>query len=130
VLILESQALNFLLEIENASELAHAVDKLIKDSKLRADLGAGAAEMAARHRGATRKAVTGILTWQDLAVPRVVPGAWTRPLLWLLSRIWIVATEGKRGKDTLLSRHLNTPVISVGGISMGGAGSWALPGPK
>ncbi len=34
----------------------------------------------------------------------------------------MVATEGKRRKDSLLSRHLNTPVISVGGISMGGAG--------
>ena len=111
-----------MLEIADASELAGAVNTLMVDAKLREDLGAGAAEMAARHRGATQKAVTEILKWQDLAVPRVVPGAWTRPLLWLLSRFWIVMSEGKRRKDTALSRHLKTPVISVGGISMGGAG--------
>jgi len=111
-----------MLEIADASELAGAVQKLIEDPRLRDDLGAGASEVAARHRGATKKAVTEILKWQDLAVPRAIPGAWSRPLLWLLSRLWIAVTEGKRRGDTALARRLTTPVISIGGISMGGAG--------
>jgi 3-deoxy-D-manno-octulosonic-acid transferase len=111
-----------MLEIGDASELAGAVEQLIADSKLRQDLGDGAAELAARHRGATHKAVAEILKWQDLAVPRIVPRAWSRPLLWFLSEVWMVATEAKRRRDTAWTRHLNTPVISIGGIGMGGAG--------
>jgi len=111
-----------MLEIEDASELAPAIEKLIGDQGLRDDLIAGATELIAKHRGATKKAVTEILKWQDLAVPCTIPGAWTRPLLWALSRIWIAVTEGKHLKDTLRARRLSTPVISVGGIGMGGAG--------
>jgi 3-deoxy-D-manno-octulosonic-acid transferase len=111
-----------MLEIEDASELAPAIEKLIQDSGLREDLIAGATELITKHRGATKKAVTEILKWQDLAVPCAIPGAWTRPLLWTLSKIWTAASEGKHLKDTLRARRLNTPVISVGGIGMGGAG--------
>lgn len=111
-----------MLEIAGAQELPGAVEKLIADKSLREHLGAGAAELASRHRGATQKAVAEILKWQDLAVPRTIPPALTRPLLWLLSRIWIVGVEGRRFKDTLRARRMNTPVISVGGIGMGGAG--------
>ncbi len=111
-----------MLEIADASELAMAIEKLIGDARLREDLSAGASELIAKHRGVTKKAVAEILKWQDLAVPRTIPGAWTRPLLWLLAKIWTVAVEGKRLKDTVQARRLKTPVISVGGIGMGGAG--------
>ena len=111
-----------LLEIAGAGELAAVVEKLIVNRRLREDLGAGASQVAARHRGATKKAVTEIFKWQDLAVPCVVRRAWTRPLLWLLSKLWIAGSEAKRRRDTLFARRLHTPVISVGGISMGGAG--------
>jgi tetraacyldisaccharide 4'-kinase len=111
-----------MLEIGDESELAPAIQKLIEDAKLREDLGAGASSLIAKHRGATKKAVTEILRWQDLAVPRAIPGAWSRPLLWLLAKFWTAAAEGKRLKESALARHLKTPVISVGGIGMGGAG--------
>ena len=111
-----------MLEIADASELAPAIEKLIGDPRLREDLSAGASQLIAKHRGATKKAVTEILKWQDLAVPRSISGAWSRPLLWLLAKIWTAVTEGKRLKDSAQARRLNTPVISVGGIGMGGAG--------
>ncbi len=110
------------LEIGDESELAGAVEKLIEDARLREDLGAGAAELAARHRGATHKAVAETLKWQDLSVPRLVPRALTRPLLWPLSKLWIVVGEAKRLKETATARRLDTPVISIGGIGMGGSG--------
>ena len=111
-----------MLEISGADELAPAVDRLLSDSRLRQDLGAGGQELAGTHRGATQKAIAEILKWQDLAVPRILPRALTRPLLWALAQVWRAMTEAKRIKETALSRRLNTPVISIGGIGMGGSG--------
>jgi tetraacyldisaccharide 4'-kinase len=110
------------LEIGDESELPGAVEKLIQDVRLREDLGTGAAEVAARHRGATQKAVVEILKWQDQAVPRTIPRALTRPLLWPLAKLWTVMGEAKRLRDMAVVRRLDTPVISIGGIGMGGAG--------
>lgn len=110
------------LEISEASELAPAVAKLMEDPRLREDLGTGAAELAAEHRGATRKAVAEILKWQDLAVPVGSPRGWMRPLLWVLAELWTAGSVLKRRRDRLVARRLDTPVISVGNISMGGAG--------
>ena len=111
-----------LFEIGDPSQLAAAVDKLIRDPRLREDLGTGAAELAARHRGATRKAATEILKWQDLAIPRAVPLAPLRPLLWLIAALWTAGSRSKQRRDRRHAQHLGKPVISVGGISMGGSG--------
>jgi len=110
------------LEIGGPGELAPAVEKLLADDRLRQDLGAGAEQVAASHRGAAQKAVSEILKWQDLAVPRTLPRAWARPALWGLAQIWRAMTEAKRLKETALARRLSTPVISIGGIGMGGSG--------
>ena len=111
-----------MLEINGADELAPAVEKLIQDPRLREDLGTGAAELAAKRRGATRKAVAEILRWLDLAVPRAIPPGPVKPLLWLLAQIWTVASAWSQRRAAAHARRLDTPVVSVGGISMGGAG--------
>ncbi|HWY46523.1 MAG TPA: tetraacyldisaccharide 4'-kinase, partial [Bryobacteraceae bacterium] len=110
------------LEIANADELAPAVEKLIQDQRLAEDLGTGAAELAAKRRGVTRKAVAEILRWLDRAVPCAVPPGPAKPLLWLLAQIWSVASTWNQRRRQARARHLDTPVVSVGGISMGGAG--------
>ena len=110
------------LEIANADELAPAVEKLIQDQRLAEDLGTGAAELAAKRRGVTRKAVAEILRWLDRAVPCVVPPGPSKPLLWLLAQIWSLASTRNQRRRQARARHLDTPVVSVGGISMGGAG--------
>ena len=74
-----------------ADELGPAVSKLIEDSQLRDDLGAGAAQLAAKHGGATAKALDHILKWRDWSVPRSQPYGPMRPLLWSLSKIWAFA---------------------------------------
>lgn len=111
-----------LYEIASADELAGAVQTLLGDRQLRERLGSRAAELASRHRGVTRRAAAEILRWQDLVLPsghiRGVAG-W---FLWLLARIWSAAGKLKQRADIARAKRLETPVVSIGAISMGGAG--------
>jgi 3-deoxy-D-manno-octulosonic-acid transferase len=111
-----------MLEIADATSLAPAIEKLISDPTLREDLGAGAVELALKQRGATARAVAMILEWRDLAIPWRNRAGVAEPLLWLLSKLWIAVTRWKQRRDIVSARSLSTPVISIGGISMGGAG--------
>jgi 3-deoxy-D-manno-octulosonic-acid transferase len=110
------------LEIASPAELAGAIARLLHDPALCKNLGARAAALAASKRGATRKAVTEILRWQDLAVPswsRLSPARFLlAPLAWLWGAVSAFAQRRKMAH----ARRLDTPVISVGAISMGGAG--------
>jgi 3-deoxy-D-manno-octulosonic-acid transferase len=111
-----------MLEIGGADELAGAVVRLLDDPALRENLGARAAALAAGKRGATGQAVAEILRWQDLAVP-----AWSRLsparfLLWPLAWIWTAVGAFDQRRKMAHARRLDTPVVSVGAISMGGAG--------
>ena len=110
------------LEISSAEDLGPAIEKLIDDPRLREDLGAGASELAAKRRGATRKAVAEILRWLDLATPRAIPTGPLKPLLWLLSKLWTAGSRLRQFQNSRRARSLDTPVVSIGGISMGGAG--------
>jgi len=114
------------LEINEASELAGAVGQLIDQPQLREELGARAAELAAGKRGATQKAVAVILRQHDLAVPGWSHLSPARFLLWPFAKIWAVSSAQDLRRKTAASRRLSTPVISVGGISMGGAGKTPL----
>jgi 3-deoxy-D-manno-octulosonic-acid transferase len=110
------------LEIANAKELAGAVQSLIDNPELRGELGSRAAALAAGKRGATKKALSEILHWQDLAVPRWSQLSPARFLLWPLAGIWAAVSTRQQRRKMAHSRRLATPVVSIGGISMGGAG--------
>jgi tetraacyldisaccharide 4'-kinase len=53
-------------------------------------------------------------------LPRSMPWILCRPLLWILSLIWV--TGGRLKRVAATARSLDTPVISVGGLAMGGVG--------
>jgi 3-deoxy-D-manno-octulosonic-acid transferase len=110
------------LEISSAAELAGAVRELIDHPEERDALGARAAELAARHRGVTAAAAAEILKWHDQVVPSGKPRGMAMPLLWFLAQLWTVAGKIGQRRDVAHARRLQTPVVSVGGISMGGAG--------
>lgn len=118
----EFRAQRAFVEIAGPSELAAAIARLLDDPASGDILGSRAALLAAGKRGATRKAVAEILRWQDLAVPcwsRLSPARFLlAPLAWA----WSTVSAFEQRRKFAHARRLDTPVISIGGISMGGAG--------
>lgn len=110
------------IEIRNPADLAPALDRLLAEAELRREIGIRGAALAGQRKGVAAKAAVEILTLQDLSIP-----VWNRPgpstpILWLFSRLWIRAARGKQERDVAQALQLGSPVISVGGISMGGTG--------
>jgi tetraacyldisaccharide 4'-kinase len=103
-----------------SSELSAAVETLLHDPELRARLGRRAQELAEAEQGATARAIQEIQSQYRLAVPRYRPPAYLG--LWVLSRVWLLGGWLKRRYQLARRARLDTPVISVGGLTVGGAG--------
>jgi tetraacyldisaccharide 4'-kinase len=106
--------------IPTGAELAGAVAKLLDDGALRAELGLTAGELAESERGATARAVAEIDRYYWQAVPAFRPPAPLVALLWPLSRLWLLGGRWKRAWARPV--RLATPVISLGGLTVGGTG--------
>jgi len=110
------------VRIEGPDGLTPAVAALLGSVEQRRTLGERAAELAGKNTGVAARAAREILRAQDLAVP-----CWARPavtdlLLWPLAQCWKLGNFLKQRRAARRSRALDRPVISVGGISMGGTG--------
>lgn len=110
------------LEIRHSGELIGAVDRLLRERKTAEEIGRRARRLAEAERGATDRAFSVIRRQTDECVARLVPPPLVRLLLWPLSRLWGAGVSWKRKQARRRRRSLNTPVVSVGGIGMGGAG--------
>jgi tetraacyldisaccharide 4'-kinase len=108
------------VDIQEPGQLADAIATLLSDAGARESLGARAKALAEAERGATARALRVIAEKRWDFVPRALPWGPVRPLLWILSRLWIAGGYLKRRYT--VPRDLSTPVISVGGIGMGGVG--------
>ncbi len=118
----EFRAADAVLEIRGVSELASAMEGLLADAGLREELGGRAREAAEHRRGATEAVLGGVTRWIDEAVvapPKTLP---ERLLLWPLTALWAAGTAWRRRRQMHSARQLNTPVVSVGGLAMGGVG--------
>jgi tetraacyldisaccharide 4'-kinase len=106
-------------EIAAPVELARAVSDLLADDARRSELGRRAAALALARSGAADRAVAEIVQWHARGLVVPVPPWWRLPLVpaaWL----WRLGTAVDRRMATV--RRLGTPVVSVGGIAMGGVG--------
>jgi 3-deoxy-D-manno-octulosonic-acid transferase len=113
-----------LVRIGEAAELAPAVRALLENPKRRAEIGARAKDAADSERGATARAASEIARLYEASLPRFRP-----PLaaaLWPLARLWLAGNAVNRWRGTRLRRRLTTPVISVGGLTVGGVGKSPL----
>ena len=106
--------------IDSEEELRGAVAELLGDAGRRESLGARARALAESERGATLRALRAIAAERWNFVPRALPYGWARPLLRVLSQIWIAGGVWKRSLAE--TRRLGTRVVSIGGLAMGGAG--------
>lgn len=118
----EFRAAEAVVDIARPADLAAAIENLLKNPTRRAALGTRASDMAQAKRGATEQAVQSIVEARDLAVPRFHGRGAAYPLLAPLALLWKAGNHWKERRDFGHARSLRTPVISVGGIGMGGAG--------
>ena len=110
------------LEVPHARQLAGAVGRLLDDAELRERLGQKAAGVARTQTGVVGRVAAVILERQDCAIPEWRRPGPSKPLLWALAQLWKWGDAIRRRRDFARLHSLDTPVISVGGISMGGSG--------
>jgi tetraacyldisaccharide 4'-kinase len=110
------------VRIQDAAELASSVDSLLRDPVRRSQIGARALALAESRRGAAGRALEEIRALHAEAVPASVHWAPLGLLCRVLARLWVSGALRRQRRDRARRRALSTPVISVGGISMGGAG--------
>jgi 3-deoxy-D-manno-octulosonic-acid transferase len=111
-----------LVRIGSAGELADAVRGLLEDPQRREQVGQRAQAAAESERGATARAIEEIAKLYAASVEsRRVSAA-----LWLPARLWVLGGAVKRRRDLARQQRLVTPVISVGGLAVGGSGKTPL----
>ena len=108
-----------ILRIPEVSDLAPAVASLLDDAERAQTIGSKARELALSKRGVADRIAAAILKHMSLGVPnppRTLPARITlTPLTWL----W---RAGHRINMNRPARSLSTKVISIGALTMGGAG--------
>lgn len=114
------------LEIAHPGELAGAVDMLLRDGERRRQIGERARRLAVAKRGATDRAMAEIRHWSGRSVTRPVRPWAMRIVLVPLSWLWAAGVRRRRRRAMERRRALSTPVVSIGGIGMGGVGKTPL----
>ena len=113
----EFAACKALFQIQGPAELATAVGTLLADPPARDVIGGRARALAESKRGVTGRITGRLLSAYFDAIPAEPPSLLAAVFLWPFSTIWAAfARDGKNAKS------LAKPVISIGGITMGGTG--------
>ncbi|MBZ5674025.1 MAG: tetraacyldisaccharide 4'-kinase [Acidobacteriia bacterium] len=116
----EFSAADAVIKIDGPNALASTVESLLENPRRAAEIGARAGSLAAAKRGTADRAVQQILAAADEAVPDPSHTLEARLTLGTLAAFW------KAGHSLNIARtrpnKLDTPVISIGALTMGGAG--------
>ena len=108
------------VRIGEPRELVSAVAQLLDDPRAAGEIGRRALACAEARRGATARAVAEIR--RLTAAPRYRHAMPWFVLLWVLARIWEWGGRLKQARQCARPRKLETPVISIGNLTMGGTG--------
>jgi tetraacyldisaccharide 4'-kinase len=107
-----------LVRIQEAGGLAAAVDGLLREAGEREAIGQRSRRLAEARRGVTGRLSERLLGLYFDALP-MRPGP---ALLAPLAKCWEYGARRRRRRAQAVAGKLDCPVISVGGISMGGTG--------
>ena len=113
---LESDAV---VQIADPAVLAAAVDRLLQNPGLH---GAKAQSLAEAKRGVVERVSRRVLAAIDDGVPNPPKRLLARLALWPLSLAWAAGNRRNLARARAEIRRLRTPVVSVGGLTMGGTG--------
>ncbi|MEZ5351382.1 MAG: tetraacyldisaccharide 4'-kinase [Bryobacteraceae bacterium] len=116
----EFRAEGAMVEVAAPGMLAAAVGGLLGDREHARRVGEKGGRIARRSAGATALAVTETLRLLDRGVPNPVPAIGRRIVLGPLTWLWRAGVAVDRAFTK--SRALPRPVVSVGGLAMGGTG--------
>jgi tetraacyldisaccharide 4'-kinase len=111
-----------LVRIARADALAPAVARLLDHPDTAAAIGRQARALAMAKRGAVESTVKEIFKAADDGVPAPLRTLPARVFLTPLSWIWTAGHRRNLARGMASQRALETKVISVGGLTMGGAG--------
>jgi 3-deoxy-D-manno-octulosonic-acid transferase len=106
------------VRIGSAAELSRAVRQLLDSPSERAALGERARRLAESKRGVTARIADVALELYFTALPGATRSAWRAPL----AALWKAGVRRDRRRGLAARSSLAKPVISIGGITMGGAG--------
>ncbi|MDQ2713175.1 MAG: tetraacyldisaccharide 4'-kinase, partial [Acidobacteriota bacterium] len=113
------------LQIKQAADLLPAIRELLVDRSRARRLGAKALAVVTSRQGTSRRVSERLwFLYRDAAV-KGIQSAWRRAFLVPLRTVWQKGGDRKRTNSerfALSSRPLSVPVISVGGITIGGSG--------
>lgn len=114
------------LRIASADELAPRIQRLLADPVTAEQIGERARTLAQSKRGIAEKMAVQVWRAFDEGVPQPMHTLMARIFLRPLSWIWRIGSRVKMERGIRQRRSLQAPVISIGGLSMGGAGKTPL----
>ena len=122
----EFSAEGALVRIDSAEKLKQAVDDLLENPAKAAQIGERAKRLATSKRGVVVAIARDLLrlAGESVSNPPHTLAAWT--LLGPLSWLWAIGHRANIAKSLAVRKELKTRVVSIGGLSMGGAGKTPL----
>jgi 3-deoxy-D-manno-octulosonic-acid transferase len=114
-----------LVEVQSEDELLPAVRNLLDDPRAAGDLGSRARSVVRAKQGTAERITSHLWRFYYAASLRPVHGFVSQLFLQLLANIWVRGGVWKRQgalQQSYTRQRLRAPVISVGGITVGGSG--------
>ena len=115
-------AADALVQIRRPSELETSVDELLHNPELAQTIGRRGRAIVEQQQGVSHHIVARLMPLYNTATPVLPKSFLTRLLLTPLAVLWEAGGYIKRHRALRHLRRLPIPVISVGGITVGGSG--------
>jgi 3-deoxy-D-manno-octulosonic-acid transferase len=111
-----------MLQVDSPQDLAPLTATLLRDRDQARRIGGRARLLVEHKRGSADRVAAKLWPLYWSASPRSPHGLFARAVLAPLSELWIVGGRIKRRQDEARQDRLPIPVVSVGAITVGGAG--------